>query len=128
MVLRLLVFVYLLERYIVILMNEQCYYRVSIKGTVIDENSRILLSRGDNSRWGLLGGGVDHDEDPMDCLRREIHEEAGLTVTYVSKAPICFVTARRAKAGNYIANVVYEIKLKDLNFTPSDECQELRFF
>jgi len=28
----------------------------------------------------------------------------------------------------YVANVIYEIKLQDLNFTPSDECQELRFF
>ena len=27
-----------------------------------------------------------------------------------------------------MANIIYEIKLKDLNFTPSDECQELRFF
>ena len=28
----------------------------------------------------------------------------------------------------HIVSVVYGIKLKDLNFTPSDECQELRFF
>ena len=28
----------------------------------------------------------------------------------------------------FIANVIYEIKLKDLGFKPSDECQELRYF
>jgi 8-oxo-dGTP diphosphatase len=38
------------------------------------------------------------------------------------------VTCRRENADTYIANVIYEIKLQDLDFTPSDECQELRFF
>jgi len=28
----------------------------------------------------------------------------------------------------FIANVLYAVKLKDLRFSPSDECVELRFF
>lgn len=109
-------------------MNEQSYYRVSVKGIVIDEEGRFLLSLEDNGKWEMLGGGLDHDEDPITCLKREIAEETGLTVTYVSPAPKYFVTCRRENADTYIANVIYEIKLQDLNFTPSDECQELRFF
>lgn len=53
-------------------MNEQCYYRVSVKGIVINEDGKILLSREDNGKWEMLGGGLDHDEDPIDGLRREI--------------------------------------------------------
>lgn len=28
----------------------------------------------------------------------------------------------------FMANVLYEVTIKDLHFTPSDECQELRYF
>jgi 8-oxo-dGTP diphosphatase len=111
-------------------MNEQCYYRVSIRGIVVDDRSRILLSREDNGKWEMLGGGLDHDEDPIDCLKREINEETGLVVTRVSANPKYFITCPRigTTITTYIANVIYEITLKDLNFTASDECQELRFF
>lgn len=109
-------------------MNAQNYYRVSVKGIIIDDEGRILLSLEDNGKWEMLGGGLDHDEDPIVCLKREIAEETGLVVTHVSPSPKYFVTCRRENADTYIANVIYEIKLQDLNFTPSDECQELRFF
>jgi 8-oxo-dGTP pyrophosphatase MutT (NUDIX family) len=108
-------------------MNEQSYYRVSVKGVVIDEQGRYLLSLEDNGKWELLGGGLDHGEDPRQCLEREIKEETGLVITSISENPIHFITAKRENADTYIANVIYEITLKDLDFTPSDECQELRF-
>lgn len=109
-------------------MNQQNYYRVSVKGIVIDEDGRVLLAREDNGKWEMLGGGLDHGENPIDCLKREIHEETGLVVTSVSPHPIYFVTAPRLGHDSYVANVVYRIELADLNFTSSDECQELRFF
>lgn len=109
-------------------MNEQCYYRISVKGLVIDETGRFLLTREDNGKWEMLGGGLDHGEDPMAGLRREIHEETGLTVTYVSPSPKYFITCQRLDHDTFIANAIYEIKLQDLDFTPSDECHELRYF
>jgi 8-oxo-dGTP pyrophosphatase MutT (NUDIX family) len=111
-------------------MNEQCYYRVSVKGIVIDERGRILLSKEDNGMWEMLGGGLDHGEDPISCLEREIKEETGLEVTFVSESPKYFVTSARLgqTITTYMANVIYEIKLKNLDFVASDECQELRFF
>jgi 8-oxo-dGTP diphosphatase len=109
-------------------MNDACYYRVSVKGLVIDETGRFLLSREDNGYWELLGGGLDHGENPLNGLEREILEETGLTMTYVSPTPKYFVTTKRLNHTTFVANVIYEIKLKDLGFTPSEECQELRFF
>jgi len=109
-------------------MNDECYYRVSVKGIVIDATGRFLLSKEANGKWEILGGGLDHNEDPIVCLKREIHEETGLEVTEISASPKYFVTTQRHGHSTFIANVIYEIKLKDLNFTASDECQELKFF
>lgn len=108
--------------------EEQCFYRVSVKGIVIDDQNRILLARENDGTWDMLGGGLDHGEDPIACLKREIQEETGLTLTKVWSEPKYFVTAYKASHNVYIANIVYQIELKDLDFTPSDECQELRFF
>jgi len=109
-------------------MNEPCFYRVSVKGIVIDDQGRILLAHESDGTWDMLGGGLDHGEDPTVCLKREIQEETGLTVTKVWPEPKYFITAHKLANNIYIANVIYQIELEDLEFTPSDECQELRFF
>ena len=46
-----------------------------------DEAGRVLMQlRGDDGRWGLVGGGVDPDENPADAVVREVWEETGLIV------------------------------------------------
>ena len=109
-------------------MNEPCFYRVSVKGIVVDYKGRILLAREGDGTWDMLGGGLDHGEDPITCLKREIQEETGLTVTKVWLEPKYFITAYKAANNVYIANVIYQVELANLDFKPSDECQELRFF
>ena len=110
------------------LMNDPCFYRISVKGIAIDDKGRFLLSREDNGMWDMLGGGIEHGEDPMTCLTREIKEETGLLVTYVSPTPKYFITAQRFGYKTFVAHVVYEIRLASLEFITSDECQELRYF
>lgn len=109
-------------------MNQPCYYRISVKGLAIDDTGRFLLAKEADGKWEMIGGGLDHGEDPIKGLRREVHEETGLVVTYISPSPKYFVTAPRSGQDTYTANVIYEIKLENLEFTASDECQELRYF
>lgn len=110
-------------------MTDDTFYRVSVKGTVFDEQGRFLLAREADGKWELLGGGLSHGEDPVECLKREIREETGLVVADVSPSPKCFLTAPSlSNPAVYTANIVYEMKLESLEFVPSDECQELRFF
>ncbi|HWE68037.1 MAG TPA: NUDIX domain-containing protein [Acidimicrobiales bacterium] len=59
--------------------------RIAAYGVCVDAAGRLLLARAAPSislrgRWFLPGGGVDHGESPADAVRREIQEEAGLTV------------------------------------------------
>jgi 8-oxo-dGTP diphosphatase len=110
------------------MMDTPCFYRVSVKGVVIDGQGRILLAREANGMWEMIGGGLDHGEDPIACLRREISEETGLNVTGISERPKFFLTAPSKSGSHFTANIIYQIELEDLDFTPSEECQELRFF
>lgn len=107
--------------------TDPCYYRVSVKGLVRDDQGKVMLILQDDGYWELPGGGLEHDEDPIRCLTREVQEETGLAVTSVAPAPSYFVTVQRLGHETLIANVVYEIALGSLDFTPSAECQELRF-
>lgn len=57
--------------------------RVGVYAVITDPDGRLLLTRlapGREAagRWTLPGGGLDHGEDPLDGLRREVHEETGL--------------------------------------------------
>ena len=62
--------------------------RVGSYGICAD-GDRVLLVRASSAsnvpgRWFLPGGGIEHGEDPLTCLRREMEEETGLTVLHAS--------------------------------------------
>lgn len=102
-------------------------YRATIKALVLDREKKFLLVREDNDLWEIPGGGIDFGEKPHECLRREFMEEARLEVAHVNEQPSYFVTALNIN-GQWKCAVIYETTLKNLNFVPSDECRELRFF
>lgn len=56
--------------------------RVGCYGVVVDED-RVLLAHwneGDRVGWTLPGGGLEPDEQPEDCVVRELREETGYDV------------------------------------------------
>ncbi len=60
--------------------------RIAAYGVCRDGDGRLLLARASprltlRGRWFLPGGGVQHGESPLESLRREIEEEAGLRVS-----------------------------------------------
>ena len=109
---------------------KQAWYRISAKALIYNEKWEFLLCKEDNEVWDFPGGGLDHGEKPDVCIKRELQEEMGLEVTEISKTPKYFVTAHKpeSKSRPWIANVFYEVKVKNLDFTPSDECVEIWFF
>jgi 8-oxo-dGTP diphosphatase len=54
--------------------------RTGAYALILDED-RVLLSRyAGTGRWSLPGGGIDHGEQPVEALHREVREETGLTL------------------------------------------------
>lgn len=104
-----------------------CFYRVSVKALIIDDEWRFLLSKEKNWVWDLPGGWLDEWESISDGLKREIKEEMWLDVNNHESQPSYFFKFT-GKNGKEKINVLYLTSVKNFIFTPSDECMEIRFF
>lgn len=112
-------------------MNElpNCFYRVSIKGLILnDTRDKFLIGRDEAGFWDLPGGGLEWGETPQNDLTREIEEEMHLAVTKVAARPCYFFTGRQTVNPDiHIANIVYECSVDNFDFTPTRECLEIEF-
>jgi ADP-ribose pyrophosphatase YjhB (NUDIX family) len=55
-------------------------FPVSVKGVAV-RDGRVLLLENERLEWELPGGKLELGEDPVDCVAREISEEADWDVT-----------------------------------------------
>lgn len=105
-----------------------CYYRISIKALVLNETrDKFLICEEESGTWELPGGGLEWGATPQEDLPREIAEEMGMMVTKIADNPCYSITDKTMNRGVWFANVLYETVLKDLDFTPSDECMSIKF-
>jgi 8-oxo-dGTP diphosphatase len=104
-----------------------CFYRISVKALVLNDEGKFLLLKEHNEFWELPGGGLDFNETPQECIERELKEEMGVGAKYIADKPSYFFTVLNRK-GQWIANAVYETQIESLDFTPSHECMEIGFF
>ena len=105
-----------------------CFYRVSVKALVLNENrDKFLICEEENGVWELPGGGLEWGASPQEDLPREIMEEMGIVVTSVADNPAYFITDQTMNRKVWFVNVLYETTLANLNFTPSDECINIKF-
>ena len=110
---------------------KDCYYRNSVRWIYFRKDGKFLLVRDEFGFWILPGWWIDHWEEPHEALRREIHEEMWLDLTYISNQPKYFYLCQSNEVHWNIRplwQIVYEVRFKNLDFTISNECLELWFF
>ncbi len=112
------------------------FYRVTVKGICV-RDGKVLFVRDVtnkhrvNGSLELPGGGLDFGEDIEKGFVREVQEEMGLKVKWMSKKPLYLWTSkqgsRRGMEWYWVLVLAYTFDVEDFNFTPTDECRELVF-
>jgi len=95
-----------------------------VAGAVMDEQGRVLLVRQTYMPgWRLPGGGVGRGEPPDAAVRRELHEEIGLT-----GGDVAFFGLYTGKAG-FATHLVsfYRITGASIAFKPNLEVREILY-
>ncbi|HEX9153478.1 MAG TPA: NUDIX hydrolase [Candidatus Saccharimonadales bacterium] len=110
-----------------------CTYRISVKAVIKDDDGRILLGRESDGSWELPGGGLEHGEAPKAALRREITEETGFILDWISERPVAFWTINKevgSPAVKWFSFVAYEARVSGdfkASFGTNDEVEEIRY-
>jgi 8-oxo-dGTP diphosphatase len=112
-----------------------CFYRLSVKGIVVRDGKALLVRESDevSGKWELPGGGLDFGEDIKAGIKREVEEEMKLKVKKIADKPTYLWTYKygpnsRKIGWYYVLVLIYQIELESLDFTPSAECIEIKFF
>ena len=93
---------------------EDSLYRVPIKGLIQDHEGRVLVIATDRGGWQLPGGGMDHGEEPVQALRRELLEELGAEADTIEERPYAAVTFQAthgSRTGQWRIWVVYKVEM-----------------
>lgn len=109
-------------------MNQEAFYRTSVKALIKNSEGKILLSQEANGFFDFLGGGLYHGETIQEGLKRKVLEETNLQVKNIALNPSYFITFYSKLNAQWAANVLMKCELEDLNFTASVDCIALEFF
>lgn len=103
------------------------FYRVSIKAVITNEQGEVFtVHEGDD--WTLPGGGLDHGEDPLTALKRELYEEAFIDADFDAEligTESFYVDSKDAMA----FWMIYKLTMhdKDFAYKPGEDADEVAF-
>ena len=115
------------------------FYRVTAKGICVRDGKVLLVhdftgrsDTDDSPEWELPGGGLDFGESFSDALRREVKEEMGLEVAWIEDKPTYVWTTKHGSGKGmewyWVCSALFRFEVTNLNFMPSEECREIKFF
>ncbi len=102
-------------------------FQVSVKGLFFNDENKLMLAQQKDGDWEPPGGRIQKGEDLIGCLKREVLEEMGLTCEALESQPSIVYSAIDQR-GRARLMVYYKIHFDGLEFKPSDECIDIKFF
>jgi 8-oxo-dGTP diphosphatase len=97
-----------------------------------DGEGRVLLSRRafdpSAGKWDLPGGFLEEGEHPLDCVNRELREEAGIELTDQRLLGIWMDQYEYKRRVVATLNIYYSALLGEGRLEPADDVAELRWF
>jgi ADP-ribose pyrophosphatase YjhB (NUDIX family) len=103
----------------------------AVAALVVDDDRLLLGRRAVEPAlglWDTIGGFVEEDEDAMDALRREVHEETGLVVSagrFVGAFSDRYGDAEDAPT---VLTLAWEARVVSGESRPADDVSELAWF
>ena len=105
------------------------FYRISLKAVIRDDQGRVLVNRErGHGNWSLPGGGWDHGESVVECLKRELNEEVGYegeleaALLGITEAAM-YVPTKQA----WLIWHVYDVRPENMKFSIGIDGEELMF-
>lgn len=104
------------------------FYRISLKAVIRNERGEVLVVRENSGTWDLPGGGWDHGETAMACLKRELNEEVGYEGEL--QARLLGVTENAMympTKQSWLLWHVYDVTTENMNFSFGVDSDEMMF-
>ncbi len=99
---------------------------------VVDDEGRVMFSKRAvdpaAGKWDLPGGFVEEGEHPLDCLHRELREEAGVGLGDTEFLGIFLDRYGEGPRVIWTMNLYWNARIADGTPEPADDVAELRFF
>ncbi|MDQ3778473.1 MAG: NUDIX domain-containing protein [Actinomycetota bacterium] len=99
---------------------------------VVDEDGRVMLSRRARDPfaglWDLPGGFLEEGEHPVECLHRELREEAGIGLRDLDFIGIYMDRYGEGSRDVATLNLYWSARIAEGAPEPADDVAELRFF
>ena len=97
-----------------------------------DDEGHFLLSRRGvdpfKGKWDFPGGFLDEDEHPLDCLRRELEEEAGVEIEPLDFLGVWVDRYGGDGSAQTTLNLYWTARIVAGTPEPADDVAELRWF
>jgi ADP-ribose pyrophosphatase YjhB (NUDIX family) len=99
---------------------------------IVDDEGRVMLSKRAidpaAGKWDLPGGFVEEGEHPVECLHRELREEAGIRLRDTEFIGMFMDRYETGQGAVSTLNLYWSARIADGTPEPQDDVEELRFF